>query len=181
MYRGSNKTALASQHQIADAMLRMLDETPYGDISVSAVCREANVSRQTFYTLFQSKENVIIYSLRNDCCYSEGEESVPDLEFTFRDLCDGFSEYIIHHARVLELLADNDLLPLLRTVLREDFSECGSLMSVISPRLRPYAFDYMAAGITSIAETYIRSGRDTDCEELADIICCLMGGICGEP
>ena len=70
MYCGNNKTALTSQRQIAEALLRLLEEQPYGGISVSAICKQADVSRQTFYSLFQSKENVITFALRNDCCYS---------------------------------------------------------------------------------------------------------------
>lgn len=75
MYCGRNKIALSSQKQIAETMLRLLTENSYAAISVSMICREAGVSRQTFYSLFQSKENVIIYMFQEKYCYSPEEAS----------------------------------------------------------------------------------------------------------
>ena len=62
MYEGCNKTAVSSQLAIADALLSLMREKPYAKISVSELCKRAQVSRQTFYTLFESKDNVISYS-----------------------------------------------------------------------------------------------------------------------
>lgn len=175
MYCGNNKTALASQRQIADALLALLDENPYGEISVSAICKRAEVSRQTFYSLFRSKDNVITFTLRNDCCYSDPRQKTM-CDHTFRQICGGFSRYIIQHADVLELLARHDLMPLLRTVLRENFAECLSMSALTRTDVGPYITDYLAAGITSIAETYIRTGGTASPERLEGIIYMLMRG-----
>lgn len=175
MYCGNNKTALASQRQIAEALLQLLDGQPYGDISVSAICKQADVSRQTFYSLFQSKENVITFALRNDCCYSDRthEEARP---CSFQQICGEFSQYITGHAAMLELLSRHDLMPLLRTVLREDFASCLSPAGQCCRVLQPYLVDYLAAGITSIAETYIRTGKSASREALEGIIYMLLRG-----
>ena len=175
MYCGNNKTALASQRQIAEALLQLLDGQPYGDISVSAICKQADVSRQTFYSLFQSKENVITFALRNDCCYSDRthEEARP---CSFQQICGEFSQYITGHAAMLELLSRHDLMPLLRTVLREDFAPCLSPAGQCCRALQPYLVDYLAAGITSIAETYIRTGKSASREALEGIIYMLLRG-----
>ena len=175
MYCGNNKTALASQRQIAEALLQLLDGQPYGDISVSAICKQADVSRQTFYSLFQSKENVITFALRNDCCYSDRthEEARP---CSFQQICEEFSQYITGHAAMLELLSRHDLMPLLRTVLREDFASCLSPTGQCCRALQPYLVDYLAAGITSIAETYIRTGKSASREALEGIIYMLLRG-----
>ena len=49
MYCGRNKTALTSQRQIAEAMMRLIQDKPYAQISVSELCKEAGISRQTFF------------------------------------------------------------------------------------------------------------------------------------
>ncbi len=175
MYCGNNKTALSSQRQIADALLALLEEMPYGEISISTICRRAAVSRQTFYSLFQSKDNVITFTLRNGCCYSACQPQ-DCRESSFREICGGFDRYIIQHADVLDVLARHDLMPLLRSVLREDFSQCLSQSGSYAPSLRPYVIDFLAAGITSIAETYIRTGKQADPEALESIIYLLMRG-----
>ena len=174
MYCGNNKTALASQRQIADALLDLLAEQPYAEISVSAVCKRARVSRQTFYSLFQSKENVMTFALRNDCCYSSPEEGARKADF--RQLCVNFSRYIIGHADALRLLERHGLMALLRSVLREDLAHCPAFSRHLYPALAPYALDYVAAGIASIAETYARAGGGEDEDALADIICALLRG-----
>ena len=60
MYCGNNKIALASQKQIMNAFLNLLEMQSFSNISISKICNEAGVSRQTFYKLYESKENVII-------------------------------------------------------------------------------------------------------------------------
>lgn len=56
MYRGSNPTALQSQSMIIQALLALMQEEPFAKITVKAICARAMVSRQTFYSLFDSKE-----------------------------------------------------------------------------------------------------------------------------
>ena len=75
MYSGNNKTALASQRQIAAAFTALLREKPYSQISVSAICKEAGVSRQTFYALFAAKENIVLYVLHKRHTFHPGRTS----------------------------------------------------------------------------------------------------------
>ena len=55
MYCGSNKTALQSQRLIAEAMMELIREKAYSQITISELCKTAGISRQTFYTLFTSR------------------------------------------------------------------------------------------------------------------------------
>ena len=68
MYCGNNKTALQSQRQIAEAMMALLGQKPFSQISVSELCKIAGISRQTFYTLFTSRENVMVFTLQSRYC-----------------------------------------------------------------------------------------------------------------
>jgi hypothetical protein len=61
-------------------------------------------------------------------------------------------------------------------VLREDFSLCLTAEGQCCPALQPYLIDYLAAGITSIAETYIRTGETASPEALEGIIYMLLRG-----
>ncbi len=73
MYCGSNKTALCSQRQIAKAMMSLLEEKSFDQISVCELCRLAGISRQTFYSLFSSQENVIVFLLKEKYCFETGD------------------------------------------------------------------------------------------------------------
>ena len=72
MYCGTNKTALQSQRQIANAMMALLGQKPFAQITVSEVCKAAGISRQTFYTLFTSRENVMVFTLQSRACCAPG-------------------------------------------------------------------------------------------------------------
>lgn len=156
MYQGTNKTACASQRQIADAALALLAETPFSELTVSAICKKARISRATFYSLFQSKENVIVYLLMQDCCDMPQEES----EDALRALCHSYGAYVSRQMELLQLLSDCNLMPLLQGMLRELFSDCACFQSGVRKALRPYAAPYLAAGLASITETCIREGAD---------------------
>ena len=86
MYTGTNKTALGSQQKLADALQRIMAKKPYHSISVSEICREAEVSRQTYYTLFNSKESIISYIL-NKCNSSSNHDELSWKCYSMLDHC----------------------------------------------------------------------------------------------
>ena len=160
MYRGTNPSALSSRRLIAEAMRQLMDARPYEEISVAAVCRLAGVSRQTFYTQFRSRENVVAFLLRGDGCGAPAPGG--DAEDTLRALCRSYSRYVLRQEAMLRLLADNRMMGLLRAELRESFEACGCFAGCVRPELRPYAADYVAAALTSVTENFLRTGADPD-------------------
>ena len=109
MYQGTNKTACASQRQIADATLALMEERPFSELTVSEISKRSGVSRATFYSIFQSKENVVVYLLMQDCCDTPREEDGDML----RLLCRSYGAYVSRQRDLLQLLARHRLLPLL--------------------------------------------------------------------
>ena len=59
MLQSNNPTALQSQGWIIQALLDLMEITEYDKISVSAICRKANLDRRTFYRNFDSKTDVL--------------------------------------------------------------------------------------------------------------------------
>lgn len=124
MYIGDNKTALASQRLIADALLTLLKSKSFSDISISELCKEAKVSRQTFYTLFKSKENIIIYELQSKYPFVLNDKDVISLQ----DMCYYFSLYIKTNYKFLKLIIDNGLSQILFDSLNQGFLSCSSII-----------------------------------------------------
>ena len=156
MYQGTNKTACASQRQIADAVLALMEETPFAELPVSAICKKAGISRATFYSLFQSKENVIVYLLMQDCCDTPQAESGDML----RSLCQSYGAYVSRQSELLQVLSAHHLMPLLQGMLRGFFSDCACFRSCVKEELSPYAAGYVAAGLVSITEACLSAGAD---------------------
>ena len=175
MYCGSNPTAILSQQQLAGAMLRLLAEKPFSAISVSELCREASVSRQTFYSLFDSKESVITYTLTEHYCYSPEPEQGSG-RGTLRQMCADYSDYLQSHADFLRTLEDNDIIYLLYDGFYDSLMACDCCLSGMTSEIRAYAADFMAGGFTSIARAYLRTDGTTDAALLEKLIYGLFNG-----
>ena len=170
MYCGSNKTAINSQKNIACALLRLLEKKPFSRISVSELCKEAGISRQTFYSLFKSKDNVITYIFQEDYCYSPAESTDgPDDQDSLHHLCLGFCSYIIRQADFIRLLVDNSIIYLMYDGLLESFSDCSCFLPGINEEQRQYAASFYAGSMTGIARTYIEQGETLSRKELEEI------------
>ncbi|WMJ89343.1 TetR/AcrR family transcriptional regulator [Anaerocolumna sp. MB42-C2] len=59
MLQSINPTAKQSQRWIIKALLDLMEITEYDKISVSAICRRADLDRRTFYRNFDSKNDVL--------------------------------------------------------------------------------------------------------------------------
>ena len=176
MYCGSNKTALSSQKQIAEALLRLMADHPYADISVSSLCREAGISRQTFYSLFTSRENVVVYTLQEKYGYTpEQPEEEEDCSALHR-LCRGYGNYIVNNRSFLQVLVDNGIDYLLYDSIADALSSCSCFMPDLPDERRQFAADYYAGGITGVAKRYARLGCRITEAELEDILYQLLSG-----
>ena len=177
MYKGSNKSALLSQKLISEALLRLLETMPFNDISVSDLCREAQVSRQTFYSLFGKKESVIAYVLKWKCCYQPEDNNKSCRSAVFRDFCKGYSEYIISRRNILEILVRNDMMHCLYDVQYESFMDCDHFIRGVTGEERTYLVDFIASGMNSIAKNYVLMGCRDDQASLEQVMYRLFGGM----
>ncbi len=177
MYQGSNKTALASQTQIADALIHLMKENPYAQISICQICREADVSRQTFYSLFDSKEQVILYELDRNYCLKLDSSCCQHLtSLTLKDIARVYSRYIHDNGPILRLLVDNNIMDCMTDSLNSVFADCSQLLPDLEPVQRTYAAHFLASGLTSIAECYVRTNETTDTAQLESLIYSLFRG-----
>ena len=178
MYEGCNKTALTSQSAIADALLSLMEEKPYTRISVSEICKSAGVSRQTFYTLFASKDNVIAYELERKYCFRPEEHECcrSSMSLELEDICHAYSIYITECRDILALLVRNDILYLLQDNLYNSFLSCSFYLPECPGRDRVYAADFLAGGLTGVARNYVQQDSTASREHLENILYSLFSG-----
>ena len=175
MYCGKNKVALASQRQIADALMELIEQKPYQDISISELCKTAGISRQTFYSLFTSRENVVVFTLQQKYCYTPDEEETvthDGLDY----LCHGYGEYIVRNRDFLKTLVDNHLDYLLYDSIADALSSCSCFLPDQSSEHRQFAADFIAGGITGVVKRYALLGCTTCEKDLEAILYDLLSG-----
>lgn len=59
--RALHKRSEESAGLIGEALLALMEEKPYAEVTVSEICRRATTSRNTFYRLFRTREDVLEY------------------------------------------------------------------------------------------------------------------------
>lgn len=177
MYCGSNKTALQSQRQIAEAMMALLGEKPFSQITISELCRSAGISRQTFYTLFTSRENVMVFALQARYC--DGPEIAAPARETgsaLRRLCRGYSEYMLRNRALIKLLVDNRIDYLLYDSFYNAMDGCDCFLGQVDPCTRSYAASFYAGGIACVARRYAQEGCASTADQLEALLMTLLSG-----
>lgn len=177
MYQGSNKSALLSQRLISEALMHLLEEKNFSEISVSDLCREAQVSRQTFYSLFGNKENVILYELRHNCCFLPEESDTSCHSAVFRSFCEGYSRYIVDKKHIIGLLVKNDMIHFMYDVQYRSLMDCKHFIGDVSEENRIFIVDFIASGMNSIAKNYVLTGSKADVGFLTKLMFSLFGGL----
>lgn len=85
------EAALQKKEQMENSLVNLMAQRPYQDITVTDICRGANIPRRTFYHYFGSKEDVLqsmIETLMEQCFM----EATFDMHLGKEQLEDNFSK-----------------------------------------------------------------------------------------
>ena len=179
MYCGNNKTALQSQKQTADAMMELLNEKSFSQITISELCREAGISRQTFYSLFTNRENVMMFALQEQYCEGleitvPGQKSCDDSPLLC--LCHGCSTYMLRNRSLIKTLVENHIDYLLYDSFYDAICRCDDFLQEVDPRTRSYAASFYAGGFAWVARRYAEEGCTSSADQLEQLLNSLLSG-----
>lgn len=177
MYDGNNPTALTSQRLLSEAMNKLLAEKDYKDISVRELCERSGVSRQTFYSLFGSKENVILYELEHSSAIlADAGHDDPSRAITLDEVCATYASYVARNYERLKMLVENDLTVVLRTQFYRAGITCQQSYVDITEEEREYAALYFSAGLCALTRRYVEMHEEPDEEKLAQLAYKMISG-----
>ena len=63
MYQGTNPSAIRSREEIIRAFFSLLQNNSLEEISIKQIMGATDLSRQTFYQIFNSKDEILEYYL----------------------------------------------------------------------------------------------------------------------
>lgn len=175
MYQGKNPTALNSQKMLLDSLNELLKEREFKDISVSEICGRSGISRQTFYSLFGTKENLLLYQMRN-APYVKKPSAGSASAVTLKETCVNYGRYVAANYQQLKMLADNELMPLLNKLFYETMSDCPKSYVSLYDGEREYALRFLSAGLCSLTQEYVKRHEKPDPAELARFSYKIMSG-----
>lgn len=97
-----------SKRWLADAFFALLQWKPYETIAISEIARKADLSRRTFYRVFSSKQDIILYRLEQ--IFPEYVSALQELEDRKRDeLALVLVSFVNRHLDFFRCLKDNQL------------------------------------------------------------------------
>lgn len=173
MYTGKNPKAVTSQEMLSEALIELLKEKEFKNINVKTLCEEALVSRQTFYSLFGSKEGVIEYNLSK--YFDEFNSSVMEEQnINIHTIAKNFVQWTMKHESFLSALVKNDLMHLMIRQIKNNIKLLRDGLKIDASHVDEsdanYAQIFIAGALTATVENYISSDKSMDTDHLTKII-----------
>ena len=167
MYHIKNdKRCLRSADMILQALLELLNKKPYMDISVSDLQKASGVGRSTFYRLFDTVDDVVVYAV--DIGF---QDLVRDFEeLSWKDFTLKCLQTVIEQNRQMSNLISGNRGYLIFPSLRRNIQRALDLRSEAFPEEAHYSFGIFAAACISVITVWNENGQKESIEELADIL-----------
>lgn len=171
MYQGNNPTALRSQKWLAESLIRLLYKKPFAQIMVKDIYTQADLSRQTFYNLFDSKEEVLRYYLRTLYLpflqWLQAQEN-PELENATGRLIQILDE----NKQIVSILIENHLETMLLegTIYVVDTLSKRLLHTVQKSKTLPFMIALVSGAIVNAIVFWVKEGMPISTTELNEII-----------
>lgn len=170
MYHGTNKTALKSQKRILEALLTLMEQEEYNNITVKNICKQANISRQTFYYLFESKEEIVIYCLNQ--FLDEIEQYINDNNIiSIYDLAYTYFSAIDNNENIKKFISIISITPIFINILLKFMAK----MHIVKTNRQAdivdyYAHNFVSYGLHNIFLLWIKNQKEITLKELANLV-----------
>lgn len=103
----NHKIALRYRKWIIEALIALMKEYPYEEITIKQITVQADISRQTFYRHFKSKEEIIrLYS--DDLCEEIVEEFGKLQEKNIETIFQCYFQFWYEHKEILNLVKQSN-------------------------------------------------------------------------
>lgn len=169
MYQGTNPSALRSREWITEAMLALLKTEKYAQITVKDICRKADLSRQTFYQIFVSKDEVMEYWFGE--LFSQFREKCTDfMGISLKELTCLFFEFFGEHRDFVKELISNNMSYLLEREFERYLPQIELFRRINETEEYPdYSVCYVAGALCQILIHWYEKGMEPSIEKIGSI------------
>lgn len=153
---------------IGQALYSLILKMPYEEITISDICKEAKISRVSFYHYFDKKDDVLIQFC--DERFAEFFEDFSKVEkMTFEDLIEEMFTFIKNHSHEMALLRYANK----EDILLKQFQSYAkyiiyhsSTSNLFSNHQEPHFSTFLTGGIIQVLLAWIDEGMITPVEEI---------------
>ena len=169
MYYGTNPTALQSQKMLINALLELMEKKEFSKISIKELCSTALVSRQTFYTLFDGKEEVI--GLHLDTLFSAYIK-----ELSVNELCSITISCLVKEKKLIQLMVESNLDYIVKNKVENYLLSLNNLLSPTEKEHQEYAIAFLAGALMSVIFLAVKNNELENAAMLSQLIEDLITG-----
>lgn len=159
-----NKT---TQDHFLAALFSIMEHKDYQDISIVDICKEANMSRKTFYNYFKQKDDLLDYLAQIIClCYSKTDDHTGHYHYF---------EFFYHMQNSVQLLLNNGLW---YDVAQRTLSQYKDLLYPRDWKVtlgnqiekKEWFLEFMSYGSARLVELWCQNGFKESPKELSDLV-----------
>lgn len=170
MYEGENPTALKSVRWITGALVSLMAEKDYAEISVRDICQRADLSRQTFYNLFDSKDDVLTGYLRSEVGRVFERVSAKE-DAGLADMVEAFAEVLGSNRALLERMIEQGLEGLITEVIAEAVGMFAKRFSAdTESETLGYSVAFLSGGLARCMLYWFKQDKPLSLEELTGFL-----------
>ena len=172
-----DKRIVKTKKAIHNALTRKLAQKPIGEITVTELAEEAEINRKTFYNYYSSvhmvaeeMEDEIVARFEQTLLKSDFETMLQDPDTLFKNLAGLILSDLGFYGNILTNSNQTMFLLKLITSLKERVKSIYAGQMGRDDEVLDYILEYTVAGIVSVLQKWLKSGRSTDIDTLSRLI-----------
>lgn len=178
-----DRRIVRSRNAILSAFERLLMEKPLADITVSAIAREANVDRKTFYVHFGTVDGLldaiaedvvgmIVDSVERTLASLGGdpnERALGAAATFFKTVNEALCNNLVLNRQLIENIPLDDFMARLRAPLEREIAERDLLPMGLKDEMFDYYLAFLLSGIIGIYRTWALSDGSVPIERISEV------------
>ena len=174
----SNPLAIRSQEWLSNALLQLMEEKPFQEINIKDIAEKADLSRRTFYRVFETKEDLLCWHM--DKLYQEFLAEMQERSCKqFEDVLVLYLNFWFRHKHFFELLKRSELLPMMLNQYLQVFPDVFKMIKGDYPLSQhsdalSYAMAFSAGGLLSVLLKWADEGMTKTPEEILQMVDVMM-------
>lgn len=178
-----DRRIVRSRNAILSAFERLLMEKPLADITVSAIAREANVDRKTFYVHFGTVDGLldaiavdvvemIVDSVEKTLASMDGDTNECALGAAatfFKTVNEALCNNLVLNRQLIENIPLDDFMARLRAPLEHEIAERDLLPHGLKDEMFDYYLAFLLSGIIGIYRTWALSDDSVPIERVSEV------------
>lgn len=178
-----DRRIVRSRNAILSAFERLLMEKPLADITVSAIAREANVDRKTFYVHFGTVDGLLdaiaedVVEMIADSVEltlaslggNPNERALGAAETFFKTVNEALCNNLMLNRQLIENIPLDDFMARLREPLERKITERDLLPHGLKDELFDYYLAFLLSGIIGIYRTWALSDGSVPIERISEV------------